>query len=284
MPTAKAGWCQVDITPPLGLPLGDRGPRFSPANEIRDPLCGQVLLMEDSKGTRQMWVSLDLIGLSYRSGAQLRYELAAISGTPYENVVVNFSHTHSGPMTNFDKYATRVEPPPALIEYDLALHHNLMRAAAQALDRLQAVKINIYRGHSHIGINRRNRDAQGAMGLRPNATGCYNSELWLMNLKSAADRTLIFNYGCHPVLVYGFAWNAVSADFPGVCRRYLIQHLGDATHCQFIQGLAGNVRPRVVADLEENRFRTSIPKDLEATGSQLANDILQTLIPLPRTR
>ena len=277
MPTAKAGWSQVDITPPLGLPLGGRGPRFSLANEVLDPLVAQVLLMEDAQGTRLMWISLDLIGLSYRSAAHLRYSLAAITNTPYDHVIINFSHTHSGPMANFDKYAALVAPPLALLEYDNTLHDNLIRAAAIALEQLLPVDINIFRGHSHIGINRRHPNAQGVMELRPNPAGYYNSELWLLELKSSSASALIFNYGCHPILVYGFAWNAISADFPGICRRYLHQYLDAGTHCQFIQGLAGNVRPRVVADLDNNRFRQSSPTDLEYCGQQLANDICLTL-------
>ena len=34
MSTTRAGWAQFDSTPPLGLPMGGRGPRFSSANEV----------------------------------------------------------------------------------------------------------------------------------------------------------------------------------------------------------------------------------------------------------
>jgi len=78
-------------------------------------------------------------------------------------------------------------------------------------------------------------------------------------------------------MVYGFAWDGISADFPGVCRNRLVEKFGTETHAQFIQGLAGNVRPRRLADLEEGKFRTSTPEDVEATGGQLTDDVIAAI-------
>lgn len=39
---AKAGWAQVDITPPLGIALGGRGGPETPADRVLDPLFAQV--------------------------------------------------------------------------------------------------------------------------------------------------------------------------------------------------------------------------------------------------
>ncbi len=38
----KAGWAHIDITPPLGLPMGGRGSRFTPGAEVIDPLLAQA--------------------------------------------------------------------------------------------------------------------------------------------------------------------------------------------------------------------------------------------------
>jgi neutral ceramidase len=113
MINAKAGWAEVDITPPLGLPMGGRGPRYAPGTEVLDPLVAQALVLEDRAGNRTLWISLDLIGLSYARSAALRYELAAITGIPYNAIVLNFAHTHSGPMVNFEKYPGYLEEPAA---------------------------------------------------------------------------------------------------------------------------------------------------------------------------
>ena len=61
----------------------------------------------------------------------------------------------------------------------------------------------------------------------------------------------------------GFSLAVKSADFPGVAREVLREKLGRKVHTQFVQGLAGDVRPRAVADLANNRFRAATPDDLK---------------------
>ena len=105
MSTAKAGWAEVEITPPLGLPMGGRGPRFAPGASVLDPLMAQALFLEDPNGGRTLWVSVDLIGFPSDASAALRYDMSAASGVPYEAIVVSQAHPHSGPMTNFDPFS-----------------------------------------------------------------------------------------------------------------------------------------------------------------------------------
>ncbi|NKB68120.1 MAG: hypothetical protein GKR89_13745 [Candidatus Latescibacteria bacterium] len=279
MNSARAGWAEMDITPPLGLPMGGRGPRFTPGVQVLDPLCGQALVLEDGQGRRLLWVSLDMIGLSYTMSSLFRYEMAAISGIPYDSIVLNFSHTHSGPMTGFEGYATEREKPAALQDYELDLIPRTARLVLQAIERLQSVTVRVHRGQSHIGINRRRRDAAGQMGMGPNPDGVYNPELWVLDIaaQEGDERCVVFNYGCHPVIVYGYAYDSISADYPGVCRRRLKDELGAAVHTQFIQGLAGNVRPRQLADLDAGVFRKAQAGDAEAVGEALAADVIGTL-------
>jgi hypothetical protein len=88
---------------------------------------------------------------------------------------------------------------------------------------------------------------------------------------------VVFSYACHAVIVYGFAYEAISADFPGVARRKLREALGPGTHAQFVQGFAGNIRPRSVADLEKGVFRKPTPADLDRTGTDLAKAVLDSM-------
>ena len=279
MPTTKAGWAEVDITPPLGLPMGGRGARFTPGASVLDPLYASALMLEDGDGRRLLLVSFDLIGMSLRTSAALRFELAALTGIPYDAVVLNFAHPHSGPMTTIDRYAADVTVTPELAAYDDHLLRMVLRLACEAQEALTPVDIRVHTGRSDVGINRRNRDEDGMMGLRPNPDGLYNPDLWILDItaRRGGGRCMAFSYACHPVLVYGFAWDAISSDYVGVCRRTLKARVGERTHCQFFQGTAGNVRPRVVADPEHNRFRKSTPADVEYTGTTLANDIVRAL-------
>jgi len=79
------------------------------------------------------------------------------------------------------------------------------------------------------------------------------------------------------VIVYGYANTAISADYPGVARNVLRESLGEKTHVQFVQGFAGNVRPRVTADLEKGVFRASKPADLQKAGRDLAVAVVDAI-------
>jgi neutral ceramidase len=279
MAAARAGWAEIDSTPPLGLPMGGRGPRFAPGVEVLDPLAAQVVMLEDAKGARTLWMSIDMIGMAWPQTGGFRQELSALTGIPFEAIVINFSHTHSGPMSGFDGYATTKQKPTELQAYEDDLVARCMKMTLDAVDRMREVRITVCRGTSEIGINRRLRGPDGKMGIGPNPDGHLNRDLWVLDIESVTDdeRCVLFNYGCHPVMVYGFAWDGISADWPGVCRNRLLEQLGPRTHTQFIQGTAGNVRPRRLADFESKAFRKSTPEDVTATGNEIAADVLAAL-------
>ncbi|MBN1641245.1 MAG: hypothetical protein JXA09_08415 [Anaerolineae bacterium] len=279
MTVQRAGWAEIDITPPLGLPMGGRGQRFTPGASVLDPLLAQAVALEDARGNRTLWVSVDLIGFPGELAAALLYDLSALTGVPYEAIVLNQAHPHSGPMTGFRKYPSTIPMPPELQAYEDVLRRAIPRLGCEAVRAMRPAVLSLHRGASHVGINRRNRNAQGVTVMAPNPAGVYNPDLWVYDItaREGGGRCVLFNYGCHPVIVYGYAWDGISADYPGECRRRLRAALGADTHCQFIQGLAGDVRPRVLADLDAHRFRKATPADLETAGAELAGDVLDAL-------
>ena len=259
--------------------MGGRGPEFTPGASVLDPLAAQALVLEDGKGRRTLWISMDMVGLSYTMTSLIRHEVATVTGIPYESIVVSFSHTHSGPMSGFEGYATEEPKPEALQAYETGLIALSVRLACEAIDRLRPVRVRLHRGTSDVGISRRRPGPTGEMRMRPNPDSLYNPDLWVLDVEadSGGDRCVLFCYGCHAVIVYEYAYDAISADYPGVCRRRLKEALGGQAHCQFIQGLGGNVNPRAIADLGAGVFRKPTTADLDAAGSQLASDVLDAL-------
>jgi neutral ceramidase len=276
--TARAGWATADITPPLGLPMGGRGTRYTPGAAVLDPLLLQALVLEDAQGGRVLCLSLDMIGLSWTMSARLRHELAAQTGISFDRIIVNFSHTHSGPMSGFEGYATERAKPAAMAAYEEGLVGEAVAATHGALAKMAPVTVRWCRGNSQIGINRRARDEAGQMALRPNLQGHYNEDLWVLDICGAdGSRCVAFAHGCHPVIVYGYAWDAISADFPGVCRRVLQEELGEEVHAQFFQALAGNVRPRLLANSREGKFEKGSVDSPIIVGRELARDVQAAL-------
>jgi len=278
-PEARAGWAEVDITPPLGIALGGRGGACTPADQILDPLFAQVLCLRDGKGERFVLVSLDLIGLTHDLSDRIRTRLVQELGVEWDLVVLNTSHTHSGPYMLRSLIAGIGPAPQVEVDYFKALEEKLIATARAAGRAMQPVRAEVFQGSTEIGINRRGTNQQGQRAMVPNASAPSDNKVWVMRLTptSVGPPAVVFSCACHPVIVYGYAYTAFSADFPGVAREALREELGPKTHAQFVQGFAGDSRPRILADLEERRFRKSKPADVQEAGRGLASGVLAAL-------
>jgi len=275
----KAGWAQRVITPPLGLLMGGRGLRKDPGMSVLDNLFAQAAVLRDAAGNTLVLVSLDLVGLSSGRGLSLRKTIAQKAGIGIEWVILNFAHIHSGPMATADIYSVPMPQSQDLKKYERERDRKIVSCAMQALQSTADVTGSIHTGETDIGINRRKRDEQGNMMMRPNPDGPYNRDLWVLDLKKTGsdDRCILFSCACHPVMVYGFAWNSISADYPGNCRKRISQEASGNVQAQFLQSTAGNIRPRILADPKTGKFRKAGPEDVENTGKELASDVFSAL-------
>ena len=271
------GWAEADITPPLGFPMGGRGPVFDPAERIADPLMAQVFILVDRRGRRVVLASLDTIGSTPSVADPLRHQLAAIAGAAPEAVVLNYSHTHSSGMGLLDIYPYSGSKPALLREYEDRLSRTLCGLARDALNGLSPARAYWRNGESDLAINRRRKNDDGITEHRPNRDGYYDPNLWVVELERSDRRAILYSYACHPVVLYGAEWQTISADFPGRARLELRERLGAATHVQYFQGLAGSVRPRILTDLEKEVFVPGSRETLARSGEWLADDLMETL-------
>ncbi|MGZ4963912.1 MAG: hypothetical protein ACXWC8_15250 [Limisphaerales bacterium] len=281
---AQAGWAEVNITPPLGVEMGGRGPTETVDKKVLDPLMSQVLFLKDGKGQGFALVSFDLVGMPHELSDRIRTMLVHELGVDWNLTVVNCSHTHSGPQMNLGVMAILNPIPQNQLDYQNAVFEKVLQATRTAAKSMHPVKAEVFEGKSEIAINRRGKNKDGTPAMRPNADGPIAEKLWILKL-TPLDGTapaVIFSYACHPVIVYTYAGAAISADFPGQAREALRKELGEKTHLQFVQGLAGDVRPRALADLQKNGFRTAKPDDAPNVGKQLAKDVLASLQSTPK--
>jgi neutral ceramidase len=275
---AQAGWAEIEITPPLGISLGGRGGPETVAKKVLDPLFAQVLYLKDPEGIGFVLVSFDLIALPHDLSDRIRSDIVNELGVEWNLVVLNASHTHSGPYMIRSLIAGVGPAPEIEIDYFKSLEDKIVSATRSAAKSMKPVKVEVFYSTSDVGINRRGKNRLGNRGILPDPKGPIDEKVWVMKLTpETGAAAVIFSYACHPVIVYGFANAAISADFPGVTRNAVRETLGPKTHAQFVQGFAGNVRPRITADLEKGVFRGSKAADLEKAGKDLADAILTAM-------
>lgn len=231
----NAGWCAVDITPPVGTPLAGFAARKGVSEGIHDPLMARALVIEREGGETVVLLTLDVVGVPTPMARQVRERIAAAIGTAPDHVMVSASHTHSGPVleASLDTIGLASE------HYRATLADDLVGAAVAAAKRRGPVRLEAGAGRIEgIGRNRRNDD-----GLP------VDPEVGLLSfLPSAGPGCRFVTYACHAVTL-GPDNLQITADYPGYAMRFIERVMGPGTVAMFANGAAGDVNTGHSADL-----------------------------------
>jgi len=231
----RAGTATINITPALGtdpatkIALSGYVARIGHAVGVHDPLYARALALSD--GTRQaLLVVCDLLGLEAGFSADIRRdirrEIATLTGTPADAVVLACTHTHSSPATLVLHECGKV-----FQDYLELLRRQLISVAERAATSMHAVRLDSGSATLPEGAYNRRGDGQE-----------IDTEVGFAWLRDMDGETvaLLINYGCHPVVMNADnRW--ISADYPGAAVRALEATSGGTAF--FLAGACGNVDP-----------------------------------------
>ena len=243
------GTASIDITPPaVGTPMaGSLHPR--PSVGIDDPLLCKAMVLDNDE-TRIALVSLDLIAWSRRRCEGPRATITAKTGIPSDNVLINCSHTHSGPYTDESIYLETELDEPYLRRVSAAIAEAVCQAAAQT----KSVTVGTVKTKCEgVALNRRILRADGSALNRWLATPEQNATLpaagpldtdllaWVFFAEGKPVATL-WNYTVHVNSHFG---NHFSADYPGRAAAALKAEFGDDFFALFLSGACGDINHSV---------------------------------------
>jgi neutral ceramidase len=265
----SAGVARVTITPPIGIPMFGFAGR-GPAAGIHDDLTATALVLEgpaarltgDRQGagvSRLAVIACDLLFLRPEEVRAVREATARLTDMPPDHVVIACSHTHYGPLTE----PGREEQAPQVASYLANLVHLLAGAVAMARATAVPCRLGYGEGTAGIGINRRERTADGQIILGQNPSGPVDPRVAVLRIDGADGQPLaaLLNYACHPVSL-GSQCTDISADFPGTARRLVEEQTGAI--CLFLQGAAGNINPLLMGWDWTHLARLGLPLGAEA--------------------
>jgi len=226
----SAGLARVDITPPLGLPVGCWAARKALAQGIHEPLVAQALVLSDGE-TSAAIVATDLVFAGVELATAVREHVSRL-GIPVEVISVHASHNHSAPSLSRGSTVGGLPDIPAFERYADLLGDQLAGAVYAAWRRLEPVRVG-----SAVG------SGAGLSGNRVQAERTVDDSLAVIRIDRADGRPLaaIVNFAAHPITVGGVTveWDA---EYIGPLRT-TVEAAVPGLECVFLQGCAGDVAP-----------------------------------------
>lgn len=224
----RASATAIDVTPPVGFPLGGYILRAGVSNGVLDPILARLLYL-GSGGDAVLVISLDWVYIDGRWAERLKRSISGKTGIRTANIIVAATHTHSGPGV-FGSFIKGAEGEPAYLaeveEKTVGAAGPLVAAAKDVIPVLGSGRI------TGIGANRNDP------GLP------VDDRITVLSLRGVDDTdavSRIIVYGCHPTLL-GPENLLFSADWVGRGLAAVDRRMGGGS--LFINGAGGDVSTR----------------------------------------
>jgi hypothetical protein len=241
----QAGFATVDITPGEPVMLAGYASRSNPATGTLDRLHAKALALDDGTGQLAILLTADLIGFRADMAAMICSRITAATGVPRERILLNASHTHTGPLVMLTSPAhdkvTEAQGGKS-ITYTRRLMDQCVEVAGRATKSLRAVKLSTGSGVVNFPMNRREFTERGVI-LGVNPRGPVDRSVPVLRIESPDGKLLgvVFGATCHNT-TFGSRDNEVSGDFAGAAQAHIEKEFPGTT-ALFLQGLAGDANP-----------------------------------------
>jgi neutral ceramidase len=172
--TLRAGVGRVDITPPVGTPLGGYAARQgAPSTGVHDPIQAKALVLDDG-ATRVAIVTTDLV----LTNPEIVRRVAKQAGIPEQQLLLCSSHTHSGPGAYVKPVLAQIVLGAYREQVFDHLTEGIAAALKQALENVRPAKLAI--GETQLPHFMRNR----------REAKIKDPALWLMRVDTADGKPL----------------------------------------------------------------------------------------------
>jgi hypothetical protein len=259
--------------------------RKKPAEGKVQELFAKALALQDEQGNKLVIVTLDLIGVPQL----LRHAVAERAEKEFQlppaNLVMNASHTHSGPslrttpLTEKDKDDPRAKDS---WEYTQQLQNDIVSIIGKAIADVQPARLTWNKARCGFAMNRR-RDYTLPPGhpnanKAPNPDGPVDHEVPALRVEApdGSLRATLFGYACHNTSLGFYNY---CGDYAGFAQEYLQEHRPGFT-ALFLMGCGADQNPYP-------RRSDVVPgvTDLELSmqhGRSLSNAVEMALVVNPR--
>ncbi len=236
--TWKAGVAKVDITPQSPIWMAGYGNRTKPSEGILEPLYAKCLALKNGDGDAAVMVTSDLLGFPSEVGNAIARECHTRHGIARERLLLNSSHTHSGPVIG--EMLKPAYPPftpqqaDAVSLYTRELIGKVAAGVGKALADLAPASVSFGQTLAGFGVNRRR------VRLR-NLPGPVDQDVPILSVRDTNHnlRAVVFGYACHNTSLGSYKLNG---DWAGFAQRHLETRYPGAA-AMFMEGCGADINP-----------------------------------------
>lgn len=230
-----AGVSQEIITPKTRMWMAGYASRKKPAEGKVQDLYVKALALQDQAGQRFVFVTIDLIGVLPDLRSRIEVKVAKEFGLPPESILLNASHTHSGP-----EYRPQKGREAEAAEYTDFLELQLMKAVGGALADLKPAQVAWSRARCGFAMNRRLPSPSGYQN-KPNPDGPVDHEVPTLRVMTpeGSERAVLFGYACHNTCLGDYDY---CGDYAGFAQEYLQENRKNFV-ALFMNGCSGDQNP-----------------------------------------
>ncbi len=236
----KAGTASINITLSQSMWLGGYASRRHPSEGVRQSVWIKAIALEDQNGQRGVMVSMDLIVIAKGSSDRIRDRLEKNFNLNRSQIVLNVSHTHTGPEVRPDVWSIEEEEREKIISFLQDLEDKVVELVGQAIQDLEPAKLFSGNGLTKFQVNRRNnKEKQLKSYTELNGPNDYAVPVIKVMDENDRMKAILLGYSCHATVLSDYQF---SGDYPGYAKEAL-EDMYPGAMALFFQGGGGDQNP-----------------------------------------
>lgn len=268
------------LTPAGPIWMAGYANRATPSDGVDQDVFAKALAIDDGQGGRVVIVTLDLIGVPHSLRQFVERECAQQFALKPAEILLNASHTHSGPQVAPDRMslerafsrAAKKADLDAVDRFQVFLQTAVVEVIAESLKTAAPARMEFSQARAGFAMNRRRPEPNGTFSNNPHPAGPVDHDVPVLKVTGADGRirALLFGYACHNTTLSG---SKLSGDYAGHAQAYLESSYAGAT-ALFMMGCGGDQNPYPRRGMMPNRPVEELVKD---HGRALANAVATAL-------
>jgi Neutral/alkaline non-lysosomal ceramidase. len=262
----KAAFKRVDVTPPVGIPIGGNCREDSSSRGVHDNLYADIMVLS-CKAEMAVFVDIDWCEVPLDVIREMKYEIARDTKVRYESLCITLTHTHSGPDVFGILSPNGILPSIWNYIYDTA--EKIAHGLTESLEELEDLHIGFGMGYEdRLSFNRRVFFKDGALhmnweilenleidiGKLDKPEGPIDPEINIIKICdfNGKSRAVVVNFTLHPAILVGQDF-LFSKDYIWAMEEGIKNAFGEDIFIYFANGAEGNINHIKMWDKTQER-------------------------------